>query len=422
MKKSLLMSAAFLAASTAVMAQNGLTLLPNPTDVYTMGFALSADGKYVAGRYSDDVTVFVTDWKAGTTVTATTDEAEEYSYINNVSNLGTGAGYVGTQAGWLKADGTTKFVGDSSIVKDVTNADDLFVGNEYHNDLMYTHACLWDAEGNRTMLPEPTDEWAGFAVSGTSAEFVTDDKSVIVGYMIDDFYTCPLLVWHLNRDTQTYSADPSLTKKYFAAGWDTEHPYTLFMPTGLSNNGQWIALTVQDQDYNAGVARYDLVNDTLEVCMSDNPRLQMQSTGIADDGTLIGYTSSEAIYWKAGEAQYTSLAEAFPNAEKLAAFDEQGDHAAFAISADGRYILGQGYQEPADEEQYYNDLFSYVLDTEDDGTATGIEMVEKTNAATSASSAVKARYNLRGQRVSANNSGLQIVRMTDGRVRKQIVK
>lgn len=422
MKKSLLMSAALLAATTAAVAQNGVTLLPNPTDMYTMGFAISADGKYVAGRYSDNVTVFVSDWQNAKTFTATTEEPDEFSFMNNVANNSTAFGYIGSQAATINIDGATNLFGDSAIVKDGTNDGSLLVGNEYHNDLLYPHACLWNAEGTRTMLPEPTDEWAGFTVNGTSAELVSADKSVIVGYMVDDFYTCPLLVWHLNRDTQTYSADPSLTKKYFAAGWDMEHPYVVFTPTGLSNNGQWIALTVQDQEYNSGIARYDLLNDSLQVCMSDGGRSSLLATGIADDGTMLAYEEyGSALIWKAGEAEYTTLAEAFPEAELLASFDEKGDHAAFAISADGRYIVGQGYQDPADSEAYYNDLFTYVLDTQYDPTTTGIKTVDSASA-TNASTSVKARYNVRGQQVSASARGMQILRMGDGRVKKVIVK
>lgn len=423
MKKSLLFSAALMAASSAAMAQNGVTVLPNPTDAYTMGFVISADGKYVAGRYDDDVTAFVSDWQNAKTYTATTDEEDEYSFMNNVANNGTAFGYIGSKAATISIDGTTKLYGDSTIIKDGTNDATVMVGNEYNNDLMYPHAVIWDAEGNMTHLPEPSDLWAGFTVNGTSAEFITDDKQTIVGYMVDDMYTCPLVVWHLNRDGKTYSVDPTVAKKYFAAGWDTEHPYIIFMPTGLSDNGQWVALTVNDQNYFYGMARYDLVNDVLEVSMSDDDSQYIYTTGIADDGTMLGYIGyGEALIWKAGEEKYATLAETFPGATKLADFDENGDHAPFGISADGRYIVGQGYLAPESEEQYYNDCYTYVLDTQDEAATNAIKSVKQDNSATAASTTVKARYNLAGQRTSARQHGISILKMGDNSTRKVLKK
>lgn len=419
MKKTLLLSIALTAASTAAMAQNGLTILSAPDSLENYAFTISANGQYVAGRYSDDVTGYVTDWKTGATKTAATDEAEEKTYFYNVANNGTAFGYVGSQAATLSIDGTVKLFGDSAIVKDGTNDATLFVGNEYNNAVMYPHACIWDKDGNRQMLPEPTDSWAGYVVNGTSAEFISPDSSVIVGYTVDDFYTSPVAIWHLNRDGKTYSLDLSLQKKYFAAGWDMVHPYTTITPMGLSDNGQWISLSLVDQDYNSGMARYNLTTDSIEVCMGSGRGSTPIPVGIADDGTLVGYDwSGGAIIWKAGEASYKNLSEAYVGATKLADFDANGNHMAIGISADGRYIVGQGYLPPSDPESYYNELYSYVLDTQDPGATTAIT----TATTTKGDSTVKARYNINGQRLNRDARGVNLLKMANGDVRKVIKK
>lgn len=418
MKKTLLLAVAFAATTGAAMAQNGLTLLDNVDGTQTIASAISANGKYVTGRYTDNVTGFVGDWKTETRQTAATDEAEEVTWFYNVTDEGLALGYVGSQAATLSIDGTYKQYGDSSIIKDAVADGSLLVGNEYHNPYMYTHACTWDAEGNRTALPEPTDEWLGFSNFGTSAEFVSADGSVIVGTLVDDFFADPLVVWHRNLDGVTYSVDPSLSKKNYAATWDSTAPYFVFKPTGLSDNGQWVALMVQDAEYNNGIARYNLLTDELQVAYAEG-YADIFGAGIADDGTMVGYYyGGAAVIWKAGEETFQTLSEAFPSIAKLAEFDQNGDHGAFQISADGRYIVGQGY-ETAEEEGAYNICRSYVLDTQYDGEGetTAISTTGSVKTATTT-----ARFNANGQRINNRQRGLNIERMSDGSTRKVVVK
>ena len=96
----------------------------------------------------------------------------------------------------------------------------------------------------KASLPEPANKWLGFTNNGTSAKYINGDGTVIVGQIIDDMSSYPVVVWHMNTDS-TYSVDP-ICRKYFETG-DGNKTYWLFSASAVSNNGKWIALTVQKE-------------------------------------------------------------------------------------------------------------------------------------------------------------------------------
>lgn len=105
------------------------------------------------------------------------------------------------------------------------------------------------------------------------------------------------------------------------------------------------------------------------------------------------------------------LAEACPDIADLATFDLVGAHTPTGITPDGRYVVGFA----ADAEYNYK---TYVLDLKPEGA--GIESATDVNG--KADAVEVSRYNVGGQKVGDNVKGLNIVKMSDGTVKKCIVK
>ncbi len=138
--------------------------------------------------------------------------------------------------------------------------------------------------------------------------------------------------------------------------------------------------------------------------------------GVSDDGTVVGFL------WKAGESDIQRLATAFPGATRLADYDEGFFNTPCAISADGRYIAGFAHISPEDlnEDEYY---VSWVLDTQDPdaaGSASDVAPIvvkDKDKVAK-----IKALYSLDGARRNTLSKGINILRMSDGKSLKKLVK
>ena len=134
--------------------------------------------------------------------------------------------------------------------------------------------------------------------------------------------------------------------------------------------------------------------------------------------TLLGL----GFIWKAGESDIQRLATAFPGATRLADYDEGFFNTPCAISADGRYIAGFAHISPEDpnEDEYY---LSWVLDTQDPdaaGSATAVAPIvvkDKDKVAK-----IKALYSLDGARRNTLSKGINILRMSDGKSLKKLVK
>ncbi len=423
MKKTLLTLAVIAAASYQSFAQNGLTVFTNPEDGMLELTAISPDGKYIAGAVYGKGQAFVSDWKSGnfTYVNATADQWGEVEDANinlyKVNNNGKAVGYDGETAITFNFEGDTLHLETPGIAKDLTEDESLIVGNCDWDDSYYTHACYW-TDGVKTLLPEPSDSWATYTVNGASAEFVSEDGSVIAGYGEDDLATYPLLVWTRNRDNKTYSVDvPS--KRFFEPGYG-DNPYWQFNPVAMSKNGTYVALCMETSDGYYAVGRYNTELDNLEVYKFDGS-VEGQETGcmlypfgVANDGTIIfisqdDNTSREGYIWyNLEDAKAQKLAEAFPNVPQFAEYDTNGMHTPSAISADGRYIAGFA----TDSE---GNFVSYVFDVT--GVTNGVK-----NITDNAVKGTATRYTLGGVRVNHAVRGINIIKDANGKVRKTMVK
>ncbi len=423
MKKTLLTLAVIAAASSQSFAQNGLTVFTNPEDGMLELTAISPDGKYIAGAVYGKGQVFVSDWKSGnfTYVTATPDQWGEIEDGNinvyKVNNNGKAVGYDGETAVAFSITGDTLHLETPGIAKDLTNDDSFIVGNCEWDESYYTRACYWN-NGVKTLLPEPADFWATYAVNGASAEFVSDDSTVIVGYGEDDLATYPLLIWTRNRDNKTYSVNvPS--KRFFEPGYG-DRPYWQFNPVSMSKNGTYVALAMQAADGNYAVGRYNTELDSLEVYTFDGSvegqevNCTLYPFGVANDGTIIfisqdDNTNREGYIWyNLEDAKAQKLADAFPKVTQFAEYDANGMHTPSAISSDGRYIAGFA----TDSEGNY---VSYVFDVT--GITDGVS-----NITDNAVKGTAARYTMSGMRVNHAVRGINIIKDANGKVRKTLVK
>ena len=250
--------------------------------------------------------------------------------------------------------------------------------------------------------------------------------------------TRPATTWALLNDGATFFPYP-ISRPYFAPTAESSKPYAMFScdQTTMSANGKWLVINYEKYVGDGsiiGTARYNLQTDEVEFFTpnDDDERFAEVGTevygfGIADDGTVVGfyggaYGPRVGFIWKAGETDIQRLATAFPGATRLADYDEGYFNTPSAISADGRYIAGFAYISPEDtnEDEYY---VSWVLDTQDPdaaGSATAVAPIVVNNKDKVAK--IKALYSLDGARRNSLSKGINILRMSDGKSLKKLVK
>lgn len=284
----------------------------------------------------------------------------------------------------------------------------------------YEHACIWK-DGKIEYLPEPTTEEMGFNVNGTSANFCSDDASVIAGYIADDLLTRPLIVWRL-QDDGTYKCDPVCKDFFGRYEENTEKPYFNFKAANISRNGKYAGVVVSDDGAVSYMARLDLDTKQIEAFVPDGSGTVAAGTGsevggVADDGTIAGWYqtsmalapySRRACMWYPGSEEPVMLSAEY-DYDKLDEYDQAGYNLLYDITPDGKRGVGLAYNLDYEYE-------TYVIDFKD-GTS-GIS-----RATTQAGSDVEtARYTIGGARISTPVKGLNIVKKADGSVMKVMVK
>lgn len=450
MRRTLLFSAALLAAASAMNAQettdNGYTAIPTPENDNAIMFSISPNGRYVGGYTYVDNKFYMYDTKEKTTKSFGEASEDNSADIRSISNEGKAVGLFGSGSdtyGYVCnfADGTSKTI-EAGMTKGITSDGTFMTGAKMDESGAYWNAVYFDGE-NTVALPEPSTKWAGWkstdpddpeVVFGSSADFVSADKSVIAGSIIDPMSTYPVVVWRQNRDGKTYSVD-FISRNYFCCNPDymgtDANNYALFEPMGLSENGKWLSLTVAiytPDGWGAtyGVGRYDLENDKLEQYLyDDGSDTECYASGIANDGTLIGwkggFNEEQGIIWKTGTEAPQLLSEAYPGVPEFTEFDTILGHKPCAISSDGRYIVGYGYYDRTEGETEAAGYESYVFDTTAPGATTAIEAAPAISKET-ISKAAAARYDISGKRVGKNFKGLSIQRVQNGKAVKTLNK
>lgn len=453
MKRFYLQNLLLLAVCGTMNAQtdNGFSIIPSPDDDSSIMYTISNNGKY-AGGYSlvtkqavvydienKELKVFGKENQEGTGDVRNISDDGKFQFFTSDENGNTSYLYSFSQTEPLVNYGI------GSLAKGVVRSGDMVVGAMMQDNGSYWSACYWNGTDKTPVyLPEPSDKWSGWTsldesdptvVNGTSADFISADKSVIAGYVIDNQSSYPAVLWRLNRDGKTYSLD-FISRRYFDNDYDGKKPYVLFTPAGLSENGKWLALTVATSSdgwtFNYGFGRYNVETDSLEtfIYSGDNAVDETNASAIADDGTIVGfcggYQAEKGIIWKAGEEKPVYLAEAYPGVPQFAEYDSIGGHMPGCISADGRYIVGFGYyyrdggtaEDASDDTAGYE---SYVFDTQNKN-ATAIAAVPSAGSKTSSDNTVVARYDIAGRRIQARVPGINILKMRSGKAIKTLEK
>lgn len=405
-----------LGVACATASAQKITLLPAEQDATMQGITLSPNGKYVAGVTLGKAP-FIADWAKGE-VKFFTENGE--GGVRGVSNSGLGIGYCGDNAGTFDyASGATNIISDNMAIGEGISVDGSFMIGSVIDEDWTTHACYWK-DAKCSFLPEPTSQTLGHETNGTAAKSMNEDASTIVGWEVDNFSLLPCIIWHRNKGDSTYSVVP-VSKRFFDDSDDGDgfQPYAQFSPSGISANGKWVAITVQDKNYIQKMARYDAEADTLQVIESPAGEETMcLTTGIANDGTILGFTQNDmmarsGLICKAGENKAQLLAQVYPTITELATFDSNGLNSPCAITADGNYIAGFGYKpSPNDDSRLW--MYTYVIDVkaENTGIPEGITVQKSTKPI--------AEYTLDGREIPADRDyrGVVIQRQSNGEVQK----
>ncbi len=144
---------------------------------------------------------------------------------------------------------------------------------------------------------------------------------------------------------------------------------------------------------------------------------------MADDGTLVGSTgvkgshTMKALIWEKDKAAML-LADKYPKVQGIKDWDENEGNRCRKISSDGRYICGAGSYYFEGEGDLYSRYAGWLFDTEQ--YAMGIREVESSDALPS--SGKTEYYSLDGKKLSAPQKGVNVVRYSDGSVRKVVVE
>lgn len=373
------------AASLGVLCANAevkITVSDINEETQLMGEAMSANATYVVG--SNFATFAPCAWNVETGEYFDFMDYEEGSF-HAVNNDGYAVGDDGTHAIAGMVNGELvelwRYVGEEVYDEEfdywfstgdagssayAMTADGQTIFGYYYDSTYATTPCYW-RNGERVDLPVPSDEEVGFMVNGGEVRWCTADGKILLGYIIDDMGTWPACVWRLGEDGN-YVCDP-VCKDYFELDYGSGKPYMLFTPYGLSDNGEWISLSIQDE-YDAWnwapetpiqIARMNLTTGALEVLDADLGAMTTPSC-IANDGTtyiitgaLSGMVGRGASVWQAGSDAVVDLEELTGSFDELAGLL---GNTVCTVSGDGSQLQGFGLTEDGD-------IFSYIISMQD---------------------------------------------------------
>ena len=437
MRKTLLTMVAMMATSGAMMAQNGITEIPDTEDALLMGTSLSPNGKYFGGVGYAINEAWIYDMESKKFVAFPVDDPDIDTQIKSIANNGVAVGWSGPAATFdFTTEQCTQYGEDGQYLFNGISPDGkLIVGARYDGTDDDGTPCIFN-EGTPVDLPQPSDKFLGAHSNGASALSVSND-SIISGYWVDDMATRPALLWAPNRDRETYMAYP-FSRPHFASTMESTMPYTIFScdQTVMSPNGKYIVINYErytgEGETIESVARYNTENDSLELFtpnaedeMFIDAGSQIFGCAVSDEGTIVGfygglYGPRLGFIWKKGDESIKALASEFPKATLLADYDNGAFNVPSAISADGRYIAGFAFKEDPTSEEGDGAYVSWVLDTQYDNETDAVESASANDAANK----VVARFTADGKQVQkdAKVRGFNMMLMRNGKAIKSFNK
>ena len=410
--------------------------IPGQTEPMLMGFAISADARYVCGTIQQGGGIFVADCLTGEV--KWNADGEDSSELRAVDNRGVGVGFIDEDGVLFSfASGEPSYITAPEGVRyvqgeGISNDGSVMAGSFTMKS--FSTVAAFSADGAPwTNLPMPSDEELGslkaYINSFSAAKFVSGDGNVILGHLGN--FTFPI-VWKRNASGE-YEADffpIRYVKGVEEDRYDESKPlYALSGTyTCLSNNGRYAATVGAVADETNTYTRivpvvYDIQEKSIKIYDAPQVIDQFEAglfpRSIADDGTFIGTIGETAaeynfgcFIWKAGEDQAELYTEAFPEFSKmLGEADVLGQNVPTGISADGQHIVGYAYYSKdyditSEEPAYY---VTYLISL--DGS--GVETSRLTPA-----EAPGAIYSIDGRSLSSLQKGLNIVRNADGSITK----
>ncbi|MDE6697539.1 MAG: hypothetical protein K2K25_11730 [Muribaculaceae bacterium] len=393
------------------------------------GFGISPNGRYVCGMIDSGEGVFAMDLQTGIYKYEYTEDSE----LHNIDNNGVGIGFLGDMGitySWngeiselISEDENCVFI----IGEDITNDGSVKVGKLVAAD--YETFAAYSVNGaDWKKLPEPPAEMTGAYGDGSMAIGISGDGKYIIGHA-GNFG--PIIVWTRNEDG-SYEPD-ALFARYCALDESEldKKPLVDLMPQAISNNGKYILCSasklIVEQDGNENMFTFPAVynTDTRELKLYDEQQkideknVGLTGTAIADDGSfvgIIGFMMYRVDYgcfiMKADETQAQLFLDVYPKyAEKFGISDMTSRSIPTDISADGRYILGYAYYLDESLNGAPEYACTYIIDNGESWTGVG---------AIESQSASEEIFSLDGVRLSELKKGVNIIRMSDGSVRKVI--
>lgn len=379
MKKCYLFAAVAALSLLSAHAEVTIKISDVNEDCQLMGEAMSPNCKYVVG--SNFATLAPCVWDVETNTYYNYECDGESASFHASSNNGLFVGDDGTQAAYATIGGELQNLwynvgeevyneeldfwystGDAGSSAYAVTADGETIFGFYFDATYYTTPCYW-RNGERVDLPIPTEEEVGFEVSGAEVRWCTSDGKLLLGYVLDNYGTWPACVWRRNEQGG-YDCDP-ICKDYYEADFGNNKPYMLFCPYGLSENGEWVSLSIQGEfdAFNwadptpVQMARLNLNSGVLQVLDEELDQTTTASC-IANDGSmffiggaLMGMVGRVANYWESNAESSCPMEELTGVLEEL---EYVMGNTPCAVSADGKTIQGFALSEEGD-------LFTYVI-------------------------------------------------------------
>ncbi len=356
----------------------GIRVTPLTASTQLLGEGMSANAKYVVGTNYSYFAPCI--WDTETNDFVNFPQYEE-GVLHAVNNDGIAIGSSRTNGGKamiVHTDGTSEILSDNGGANTqgsdawCVSADGKTIGgfyyyfewkNEEQTEGFYaTFPCVWQNK-KCIILPYPSKNEIGFNVDGAGLRWMSADASILLGYLVDDMATWPIIIWRKNAEGN-YEYDASLCQRFYGEKYASGKPYMKFSPAALSANGEWIVLTVQksfdENDSNIPsdkIARYNLKTDQLEVLGGGIDEMVAPSA-ISDEGTVLMYTSNGDIFgrtgyvWKAGETKAIIIDDML---RKVNGMPDFNTNTPVTFAADNKTILGFCIDDT-------RNFFSYVID------------------------------------------------------------